>query len=171
MIMERWYGPAVVIGHACDGGAQRYSYWLPSCGKCALVIGLHLRPADIEECVARAAVFKEITQSLRQASHGVFSYIDLRGDRSSGELGQQEPVSRLMLRFGEEDTLVFRRVTMAPSRAVIPQSSWAAPYNPETPVVPPESYGPVRTPVTPTRSYPHGSYCGGTRAFTTNSSF
>lgn len=70
-----------------------------------------------------------------------------RGDRSSGELRQPEQVSRWMQMTGEEATPVFRQVTMAPSIPVVPQSSRTAPYTTETPTVPPECYGPVRTPL------------------------
>ena len=78
---------------------------------------------------------------------GKFSYMDLRGDSSSGKVSQPGQVSRLVRMIGEEATPVFRRVTMAFWRSVVPQSSRAAPYNTETPIVPPAYHGPVRTPL------------------------
>lgn len=93
---ERWYGPVAVIGHTHDGASQIYSYMNSFGGTCALVTGLHPRPSDIEECLARPAYLKEVKELLREASQGASSYMDLRGDRMAGELSQQELVLRWM---------------------------------------------------------------------------
>lgn len=45
---EIWYGLAVAIGHDFDWEARRDSYCIYVGGTCALVSGLHLRPAELE---------------------------------------------------------------------------------------------------------------------------
>lgn len=90
--------------------------------KGALVTGLHMRPADIEEYRAQEADLKDIKHSLREASQGGIAYMDLRGDSSTGELNQQEQVPRLMRLEGDDEARpVFRRTSMAPARPNIPQ--------------------------------------------------
>ena len=66
----------MVIGHEYDGEANRVSYWLSVGGTCALVSGLQLRPADMEECLAREAYHKDSKQSLQEASQDAFNYLD-----------------------------------------------------------------------------------------------
>lgn len=68
--VERWYGPAVVTGHAYDGEARIDAYWISFGGTYALVSGLHLTLAEVEERLATDAYMQDIRISLQAATHG-----------------------------------------------------------------------------------------------------
>ena len=92
-IVERWYGPGVVIGHEWDQQAQRDSYWVSYGGKCFLVAGTHMRHAEFEECLSQEKFIEELKTAFDAVQTPTFQYSDVRIDQESPEevIGQTAP--------------------------------------------------------------------------------
>ena len=71
-LVERWYGPGVVVGHEWDGTAQRDSYWVSYGGKCFLVAGTHMRHAEFEESLSQENFVKELNKVITLTYYAVY---------------------------------------------------------------------------------------------------
>lgn len=87
--VERWYGPAVVIGHEWAQEQHKASYWTSYGGHCILATGRHLRPAELEESMPPTAYLKDIQNSMGQAAKEEMSYLILE-EATSPENGMRK---------------------------------------------------------------------------------
>ena len=122
-LIERWWGPAVVIGHEWDADAQRDSYWVSWGGKAFLVSGTHMRHAEIAECLTQEAFLKEMNQAFQNATGTTFEYADVRRDQRTPdevvrERSTQQPTAGLFERLGahgeEIQTEIHQRTSIVP---------------------------------------------------------
>ena len=90
-LIERWFGPGVVIGHEWDQTAERDSYWVSYGGKCFLVAGTHMRHAEFEECFSHEEFVKEMQRAFDNVQTPTFQYSDVRRDQASPDevIGQR----------------------------------------------------------------------------------
>ena len=98
-LVERWYGPAVVVGHEWDGDAQRDSYWVSYGGKCFLVAGTHMRHAEFEECLTHEKFVEEMKKAFDNVQTPTFQYADVRRDQVDPDAGDQEEQEGLLSRM------------------------------------------------------------------------
>ena len=84
-LVDRWYGPGVIIGHEWDQESKRDSYWVSYGGKCFLVANTHLRHAEFEECLSQEKLLQELKQAFDQLQTPTFDYQDLRNQKSKLE--------------------------------------------------------------------------------------
>ena len=77
-LVERWYGPGVVIGHEWDGAAHRDTYWVSYGGTCFLVAGTHMRHAEFEECLSHEKFVEELDKAFQEMQTPTMQYQDWR---------------------------------------------------------------------------------------------
>ena len=131
-LVERWYGPGVIVGHEWDQTVQRDSYWVSYGGKCFLIAGTHLRHAEFEECLSHDKFVDELKAAFEQVQSPTFQYTDVRRDQVDPD---DVPTQSLLSRLAEAapDSQIFTHLSRAPGYEVpIPTTPIAAPRPPNT---------------------------------------
>ena len=95
-IIERWWGPGVVIGHEWDQTAKRDSYWVSYGGRCFMVANTHLRHPEVEECLSQENFMQEMKKAFDNARSSQFTFHDLRAEQYQPLTGDdRSPAERI----------------------------------------------------------------------------